>query len=605
MQKVRTSASDFAETGIEDEFLERLYDVALDPAHYGDLLDTWERMTGPRRRNAPEVAPIDLGRRDFQAHFRRLAELLDRSSLGPSLRPEEIELSAFRRAAAFCIDSELRLLAVNDAAHQLFGLATGGRLDRVPLMPEDIPLLQDGVLALFRAPGRRSGLLRMRGAQDSPAAGRLILFQLRLVEPPFAAPFVIAVSSELKWPDRLNETLRRGFGLTEAEIEVLRSLTESRSPREIADLRDRSIQTVRAQIKSLQQKTETRSQGDLLRFALSAMDLSDAGLTAPAGPGPKGGRYNGGGPDSGLIPIPVQSIQRPDGRIVEFLVLGDTEGRAVMYLPGLFGLTRWMAEAEALAEREGLRVIVPIRPGYGCSTPLRGSESRVETVVGDMAALLDHLGVRRVPMITQDDDLRYAVIFALRHPGRLMGVLAASAMAPMNRHVQFDRMGKWHRFIYTGARYTPSLMPFMVRAGFAMARRLGKPGFIETIYHGSPSDYALARNPEAMDALSSGSEITLSDTVNAADAFAAELLPDRKWDWTNELKAMQGKVPIIAMHGQQDLRVPAVTQAEMRRDYPWIIFNQYENAGQLVLFHRWREMILLVRQLQKAAQATV
>ena len=37
---------------------------------------------------------------------------------------------------------------------------------------------------------------------------------------------------------------------------------------------------------------------------------------------------------------------------------------------GDFGLVRWSAPAEAQARARGLRVIVPIRAGYGHSDPL-------------------------------------------------------------------------------------------------------------------------------------------------------------------------------------------------------------------------------------------
>lgn len=581
----------------EDELLERLYDVALDPANYGDLVDAWEKLTAPERRRSDKVAPIDLGNRNFQAHFRRLADLLDRSALTQAQRPEQVELSAFRRSAAFCIDGNLRITAVNQASIQLFGLRPGGGLSTLPVIPEDRPLLLKGIMALFRNPARRSGLLRARSSDSGDdGLGHIILFQLRIVQPQTGSPFVIAVSSELNWPDHLNETLKRNFGLTEAEIDVLRGLAESHSPKQIADQRGRSVQTVRAQIKSLQQKTESRGQGDLLRFALSVMDISDAG-DAGSSQGLAHDVVSGG---RGIHEArPFHKLARRDGRVMEYLTLGASRGRVVIFMPGMFGVCRWMPDAERYAEREGLRIVVPVRPGYGRSTPLKLGEPRPQAVVGDIAALLDHLGVKSAPMLTLDDDFRYAAAFGAAHPDRLTSILACAATPPLKRHAHFDRMGKWHRFIHSSARYTPSLLPFMIRAGFAMARRLGKDGFVETIYNASPPDRNLARMPEVMETLSVGSEITLSDTVNAADAFAAELLWERTWDWEKELVQLQGKMPVVAIHGRDDLHVPPATQAEMRRDYPWITYHEFPDSGQLFFFSHWRETLAILKELMK------
>lgn len=54
------------------------------------------------------------------------------------------------------------------------------------------------------------------------------------------------------------------FSLTTAEIEVAVSLRAGLSLTEIAAARRVSIETVRSQIKSILQKTNTRRQGDLI-----------------------------------------------------------------------------------------------------------------------------------------------------------------------------------------------------------------------------------------------------------------------------------------------------------------------------------------------------
>ena len=84
-------------------------------------------------------------------------------------------------------------------------------------------------------------------------------------------------------------------------------------------------------------------------------------------------------------------VPLPDGRVCEAMVHGDRE-RALVHQPG----TPTGAAPDQLlvdvAERFGLSVVVPLRPGYGRSTPNPGR--RIADVPADIEAVLAHLGVR-------------------------------------------------------------------------------------------------------------------------------------------------------------------------------------------------------------------
>ena len=60
--------------------------------------------------------------------------------------------------------------------------------------------------------------------------------------------------------------------------------------------------------------------------------------------------------------------------------------------------------------------------------------------------------------------------------------------------------------------------------------------------------------------------------------------------------AMQGSVPVYFLNGMQDPEVPPETLAEHRRDYPWINFRVYPDAGQLVFFLKWRDVLPLLER---------
>lgn len=585
-----------ASTGerVEDRIVSRIYDVALDPLSYGDLLDDWEELIAPVRRMADRAGPSALPRPDLGLHFRRLAQLLDRTETAPPQPPEEAELAPYRRVAAFCVGRDLRIIACNDAARGAYGVARGSALARLPMAAEDREALAARLRELFGAPADDTRLLRLHVAEADGAPARPILFRLRRIAGTGGPPFVLIVTSHLRWPDGLSEALAASFGLTQSETEVLRALAQSQSPREIAAARSRSVETVRAQIKSLQQKTETRSQGDLVRLALSAMDV--AGPVADPSGGQAAAAWSGGG--ATLAPRRYRHLRRPDGRRVEYLVLGAPKGRPVFHLGSFLNLLRWPAAAEAEAEARGLRIIAPVRPGFLNSTPLPADRPRLDAVADDIAAIAAAEAADRFPMVVLGQDAHYAAAFNLLHPGRLTGVIGCAATLPVEGAEAYDRMGRWHRFIYTSARFTPQLLPFMIRAGVAMARRTADGDFLRTVTAESPSDQALLSRPEVLEAIMAGTEPLLSFPATP-DAVAAEFRLRSQRAGDRLLRGLQGAFPIWMLHGPDDLHTPPATVDERERQCPWVRFLRLEDGGVLLFYRHWPRVLDLLTEVTK------
>jgi hypothetical protein len=98
-------------------------------------------------------------------------------------------------------------------------------------------------------------------------------------------------------------------------------------------------------------------------------------------------------------------------------------------------------------------------------------------------------------------------------------------------------------------------------------------------------------NIEVFEALVVGSEVCLSDTHSAHDAFSREVISAETNDWTPSVIAMKDKVPFVMMNGLQDPQVPPETLAEHRNDFPWITFDVFPDAGQLLFFAKWPHVL--------------
>jgi pimeloyl-ACP methyl ester carboxylesterase/DNA-binding CsgD family transcriptional regulator len=577
------------EEGLRDKVIDRLYEVAVDPSRYEELLDHWERMIKPQRAAAnvggqPPTEPA-LGLKEFESHFQRADQVLDRA-IASGVGISGVLVSQIDRVAAFAVNRSLMLTEVNPAAARVFGVTSGAHISDIALGPGEPDQVGSQITRLFGNNNPGSTIVRTRAADTD----RMLLLDLRLVTPDRGPPFVIAVSSELAWPNGFTEILRGAFDLTQAEAEVMKALAEGQGLSDIATRRGRSVETVRAQLKSIMAKTETRSQSELVRLTLSTMELIRYSATATQDL-PTASR----GFDT-LLPRPFHSMNLQDGRRMDYLILGDPKGFPVLYLPLDYGLVRWPASAEAEATRMGLRIVVPVRAGFGASTPLPRGAPYIAQLAEDMAALLDHLGHHRVPIITLAGDSYIAFAFHAAYPERVRAIIACAGVLPFSRAEQYERMDKWHRFILAGARYTPHLLPFMVKAGFALARRLGKRGFVHAVYGKSPADVATFEIDEVFEAMVCGSEIALSETHSAHDAFAREVICHETTDWSAEVTALRNAVPVHFLNGLQDPQVPARTLEEFRSDYPWIDFRIYPDAGQLLFFLKWRDVLAIVQR---------
>lgn len=552
------------------EIIDHIYDVALDPARYEQLLDVWERRIGPLRHQSGFGEQTDLLAfdPDIVQHASRASEFLGRLR-EPDEPTWHVKLVT-EVAAAFCTTPSGQILDANHAAKILFGIEIGKDISTLKLNVDEASQLGEAIKVASAKNGRPS-LLRF-GASESD---RAVVFHVAPVHDQTGQPIAFVRTSELGWPENLTALMQDAFKLTDAELEIVRSLVEGKSIKAICAERKRSMDTVRTQIRSILAKTETRSQTELIRITLSLMDVVGQSLSETEPRTATGGK---------LLPIPFQSMMQPGNRRYDWIEFGKPNGRTCLFLPIDYGLIRWPASAEKEAFRRGIRVVVPVRAGYGHSGQLPPRVDYAGETAADLARLLDHLGIRQAAVLPLGADIRYAMRLAIARPDLVTGILACSGTLPISTPAQYDRMGKWHKFILANARYAPLILPFLVRAGFSLARRIGKEQFLNSVNAGSPADIRTFADPEVREAMLLGSEISLSDWHIAYEAFARECI-DSETDWSEIVRKCP--VPVKMLQGGEDPQSPKATIEELIPLYPNLDIEIVDNAGQLLFFQEW------------------
>lgn len=573
-----TASAALADRDHRAEIVERLYDVAVDPIRLEELLEVWEDRAAPLRNSA-----IELDDPEIEAHLARATVFLARYEAGLPDEGSRSVLEGIPRSAAFLSDGGGVIAGCNRAAAMAFGIAEAGAFAALPFEAEDRELLSGVIRRVAARKAEKVVTLRIR----STVTGSPVILRVSPVEGAAARPLALVISTELVWPEGFAITVQDAFGLTLAEVEIVRGVTLGLPLREIAEGRGRSLETVRTQVRSVLAKTETHSQSELVRVVLGLMDVALLPHSREAGAPPRGA----------LETRPLREMRDPDGRRLTWIEFGDPQGTPVLYMHLDFGLTRWPAAAERSAFTRGLRVIVPVRAGYGRTEALARGNDHLAGVTRDYAAVLDHLGVRGAVAIPLGADLRFAMNLANQRPDLLRAIVGAACQLPLQSAAQYERMDKWQRFILANARYAPKVLPFLVQAGFSLARRLGKEAFFRQVNGGSAADMETFAKADVRAAVLEGSDVCMARKWSAHAAFTAECIGSER-DWSAVVRAVT--VPVVMLQGDQDPQSPVQTIRELAADYPHLQVSFLPNTGQLLFFAEWPTVLEAVQAMQKS-----
>lgn len=464
----------------------QLYDVALDPLHAPHL---WQIWRDSNEQSGPSWPFTDA---EVIAHAKRAAVILAGGrGFGEDMAHLQDVLSAILCNAAFVVDGNGRIVALNGAASKVFGLSQNATLADLPLeWAAQEALAQTVQSVLVDQRGRVVPLRLHMGQEGGP-------FVLRLSRLNIQPSLALVVTSLQLWPDGFDLLLGGLYDLTKAELEVIQSLSMGALIPQIARQRQRSLETVRTQMRSILQKTEARSQADLVRLVQGLVDVAQ--VPVPMQPITLGRGI-------GQARTPNQIVDS-SGRNLTWLEFGAPAGRVILFMHGLIWGADWPETAKALAAQMGWRIILPIRAGFGQSDPpARGS---LQETVQDYAAVLDYLGLHDVIVMPFAEALDYGLALAQARPDMVAGVLGLPH--------DFDQQAEpWRQSAKAIALYQPELLSFWMHFTLLYWRRIGAEAFC--------SAKPLLSEQQFDEALSQGIALFGGDAEQAARAISREMI---------------------------------------------------------------------------------
>jgi len=275
--------------------------------------------------------------------------------------------------------------------------------------------------------------------------------------------------------------------------------------------------------------------------------------------------------------------------------VGDSEGTPVIFFHGMLDGNAMIDRLRDLLHEHNFHLICPMRPSFGSAPPdERGPiQTAPQRLARDIEVLIDTLGAKQPILLGHMAGAVYAYAAAAHLGSRVRGVASVSGGVPLVSSKQFASMSVRQRIVALTARYTPRVLPFVIRAGVNQLDHEGQRPFLHSLYQNSPCDMRTIADPEIRDIILSGYQFTIAQGHRAFEIDSYHVVRD----WSSFVT--EGNQPIELLHGEHD---PVVSIASVRAFHAKhgnrTRLTALEDTGQLVLYERPDELIAALQRLR-------
>ena len=493
------------------------------PLEFDDLVQAWNQLCEQTN------GEIDLQFADIEnAAISVLADQSNDSRAGQVGNEISRMLGGFDYPT-YLVTADGRVAALNTSALLEFSrIGIGVTVDLLPFKLDKAQEISTLVASILRDENNDTSDAVLRRAYGEGAARDVTI----AVTPaggdvPTALVFVITP----RWKPKSVELMKRQFGLTNAESQVLVNFIDGYSSENIALLRNRSQTTIKSQLKSIRNKTGARSTTELLRIVLSLSDFTKE--ISPI-------------TDALTHPYRRQAvILREGGRRIEFTLMGDFNGKPVVTVAtaSFYTLT---AEIEKVLHDEGLCIISVCTPGCGQTDPALDKTHRLQTFCSDIAAVMDLQKIDKCPLlaITHSSPICY---YLARHlPDRFSHLVQLNAVVPLKFAVASKTQSPWVNGILRACESHPTLGNLLLKGGCKAWATIGASNIMRFQLSSNPVDAEFALRTENL----AESEHALKTATANGIASAVDDISLSFGDWTENVK--ESPIRVTILHGEQD-----------------------------------------------------
>ena len=228
---------------------------------------------------------------------------------------------------------------------------------------------------------------------------------------------------------------------------------------------------------------------------------------------------------------------------------------------------------------EGMRVLVPSRPGY-LRTPLDTGRTPQEQADA-YAALMDSLGIDQVIVMGASGGGPSAIAFAVRHPKRTVALIALEAVS---QTLSLEELTIEMPFFMSSDFY-------MWAALSAMKTLMGPEGIVESVVPNPKNQRLILDDPAKLKRIESlmwsSWPMSLRQLGDANDLTQFADI---------DLNASAISVPTLIIHGTEDINVEYTQSIALAEQIPGAILHTVDGSDHMMPFSHSEEMTAAIEE---------
>jgi pimeloyl-ACP methyl ester carboxylesterase len=259
----------------------------------------------------------------------------------------------------------------------------------------------------------------------------------------------------------------------------------------------------------------------------------------------------------------VHLLRLRDGRRLELAVSGKPDGLPVLFFHGFIGSHHQADVAHETAERQGVWLIAPNRPGVGRTT-YRPRRALAESA-DDAAELADALGLRSFVVMGASGGAPYALACLARLPQRVRGAVVISGLGPVGEGRLLAKMPPLARRALQLGRQWPFLVRWFFAARMPLFRRDPEAFLARLTLRWSRADQELIQRPAIRQMFLADLRSVLLEG-QGPEGMAEELGLYSRWGF--RLRDLPPGRKVLFWHGTHDHLVPSFMAGYMAAQLP-------------------------------------
>ncbi|WP_049972729.1 alpha/beta fold hydrolase [Haladaptatus cibarius] len=276
------------------------------------------------------------------------------------------------------------------------------------------------------------------------------------------------------------------------------------------------------------------------------------------------------------------SLELHDGRNLSYTEYGDLSGTPVFFFHGTPGSRICVPDPLAISSNN-VRFITVDRPGYGKSTPI--SNRSLMDWSDDVAQLADTLGIEEFAVAGLSGGGPYALACGAALPDRVTTVDVISCMAPIGVGNTTEGMSLYNRLGFLLARYTPFVLPLVLRSMARQARDDAEAVVSDARSRYTPSDQQILDDPDIRRDMAR----ELASAYKHSVEGHVEDLKSLARSWEFELAEIS--IPVRLWHGGDDRNAPLPMAEYLAETIPHSHLTIFPEEGHLIAYEHFDEIL--------------